>query len=442
MSVAQEILAFSESRDPWQQDLLRRLVTKDEVNEGDLRQVLDLLKAQFALLEGTPPTPVPLSISHFTAPPSGAPSVILNSIGDLANVNRLASSQVLSFAVDGLTIIYGDNGSGKSGFCRLLKKLCRVREGGEEDVRGDVFDGAAGSRKAEATVRFTVSGAETTEIRWTTDSAPPTFLSRVSVFDSKAAALYADQQNRIEFLPHGLDVLTRLAEACDRLVAILDTERVQLEGRIQVALPLVAAGTPTSVFLGRLGKSCTEGDLPPHQAIESACEWTEAHTVGLREAERALIESPETLATGCRNVAQRIQTIEDELLAATLKLDDAAVDLNLQLWRAAQTARDAAVLAAGQVEANSFLPGFGSEPWRLLFKYAREYSTVAYPGEAFPVTWDGSRCLLCQQPLSQEAKDRFAAFDAYLMSIAEANAVQAELARDEARESLDRMSLR
>ena len=43
------------------------------------------------------------------------------------HVNALAPDQRLTLHRVGLTIIYGDNGSGKSGYARILKKVCRAR---------------------------------------------------------------------------------------------------------------------------------------------------------------------------------------------------------------------------------------------------------------------------------------------------------------------------
>jgi ABC-type cobalamin/Fe3+-siderophores transport system ATPase subunit len=53
------------------------------------------------------------------------------------NLNRLAANQQLRFALNGLTVIYGDNGSGKSGYARIAKKLCRSLA--PTDLIGDVF---------------------------------------------------------------------------------------------------------------------------------------------------------------------------------------------------------------------------------------------------------------------------------------------------------------
>src|SRR6266851_586894 len=140
MSIADDILDFSRTRAGWQQDVIRRLFTHVEFTDSHLRSTLAMLKGQYGLYQGAPPTSVPLSRSHIPQQSPGAPSVILNSLGNLINTDRLATGQVLTVGISGLTVVYGDNGSGKSGYCRILKKLCHVREGGEEDIRGNAFD--------------------------------------------------------------------------------------------------------------------------------------------------------------------------------------------------------------------------------------------------------------------------------------------------------------
>ena len=57
--------------------------------------------------------------------------VQLTSMASVFNVNALASDQILNFDQSGLTIIYGGNGSGKSGYSRALKRACRARDQSE-----------------------------------------------------------------------------------------------------------------------------------------------------------------------------------------------------------------------------------------------------------------------------------------------------------------------
>ncbi|CDZ39051.1 Hypothetical protein, partial CDS, partial [Neorhizobium galegae bv. officinalis] len=78
--------------------------------------------------------PVPLTVDHVLHRADGADPVVLGSINDIRSAMQLASGQTLYFAVNGLTIVYGENGSGKSGYCKLLKQICRARRERNDEV--------------------------------------------------------------------------------------------------------------------------------------------------------------------------------------------------------------------------------------------------------------------------------------------------------------------
>lgn len=442
MSVAKEILAFSEGREPWQRDALRRLFTQIDFSAADLAEVVAMVKATRGLVEGAAPTPQPLTDAHIPDRGDDAVPVVLNSIEDVLNANRLATGQKLPFGIKGLTVLYGDNGSGKSGYCRILKKVCRVRQGGEEDIRGNAFDPQSGATPAEATLRFTVGSEPISEIRWKSGQVALQALSRVSVFDAKTATLYADQQNRIEFLPHGLDVLMRLGEVCERIERVIDSEKSKIERALAIPLPALPEGTFSHSLLSKLTATTVPQDIPTEEAIAAACTWTEADAQELEATERHLHSDPLELANKCRLLGQTVARLETDLTTAVALLDDKAIAEIKQATEHADVARAAATAAAKAASGAVPLPGFGSEPWRLLFTYARQYSALAYPGQSFPVTGGDAKCVLCQQPLGAEATERFKIFDKFVQGAAEAYAADGEKTRDTKRDALEGLALR
>lgn len=69
----------------------------------------------------------------------------------------------------------------------------------------------------------------------------------------------------------------------------------------------------------------------------------------------------------------------------------------------------------------------GSETWRTLWNAARAYSTTdAYHGHDFPVVSDGSVCVLCQQTLDDNGKERLRRFEHYMANTTERDAATAE----------------
>jgi len=55
-------------------------------------------------------------------------------IADPEHVNALSSDQPLTLALEGLTITYRDNGTGKSGNARLLKRIAPPPQDGPTRV--------------------------------------------------------------------------------------------------------------------------------------------------------------------------------------------------------------------------------------------------------------------------------------------------------------------
>src|SRR5262245_33713974 len=107
MSVLTELLAFSMDREPWQQDMIRRLYTQAALSAADEDDAFKMLKAHHGLIRGEDaPATNALKTNdtgHCTPAVAGT---ILNSIDKIANCNRLAENQRIDFAIDGITLIY------------------------------------------------------------------------------------------------------------------------------------------------------------------------------------------------------------------------------------------------------------------------------------------------------------------------------------------------
>jgi hypothetical protein len=121
-----DILAWSAKLSPWRQDCLRRLALADELVEQDLTDLLIMVKAAAGLPgDIAPMTAVPFEKAHFGG--GAKHSVVIKGIANVENINRLIPKAGLSFCPNNLTVIYGRNGSGKSGFVRILRTACRTR---------------------------------------------------------------------------------------------------------------------------------------------------------------------------------------------------------------------------------------------------------------------------------------------------------------------------
>ncbi|HFD86295.1 MAG TPA: DNA repair protein, partial [Gammaproteobacteria bacterium] len=144
-------------------------------------------------------------------------------------MNALAEGQTLKFS-PGLTVVYGDNAAGKTGYIRILKSACRAR--GREDILGNVVSGGAPLAPVVA-IKYKVGAEE--DVREWSGQGEDDFISRVSVFDTQCAAVYLTEKTDVAFRPFGLDLFDKLVKACK-------TVRSKLEGE-QRALGSSVLGT-------------------------------------------------------------------------------------------------------------------------------------------------------------------------------------------------------
>jgi len=418
MPVQRDLLEFSSTQEPWLADLIRRAFTQAMITDADINDVEIMLldRHDQSGTQSSACVPIPLCESHL---PVNAVTddghVTLKELCGITNVDRLIPGQNLPFSSEGVTVIYGDNGSGKSGYCRILKHLCRARKDRPEPILGDVL--SPGTKlPATATVKYAIQGVEQEPLAWSDGDPSPATLSRITVFDAKAAPLYADKQSEIEFLPHGLDVLPRVGKALELLAKRFDDKIDALKS--STALPPVTINTSLKAgkFLERLTSGATSR-IPTVQEIETASTWNDACERDLSELQVRIgnLTQPEKIAQELRVAKMAIDGVASDIDAIAVKIDEAALATMSKAISDFRAARDAANLAAaGQFASEPLGRGVGSEPWRNLFEYARQFSALVYPGEKFPAVGPGKHCPLCQQPLEEEASGRLLRFQQFV----------------------------
>lgn len=143
-----DILTWSADLPGWQRDALRLLCGQTKLEPADITALV-------AICKGDNPA-VPLDTSHIRDPAASHAVVSLGALHGLANVNALAPGERLSFGKTGLTVIYGDNGAGKSGYARVLKQLCRARSPKGDAILPNIYAGSGGV--PTASIDFFIGG--------------------------------------------------------------------------------------------------------------------------------------------------------------------------------------------------------------------------------------------------------------------------------------------
>ena len=115
MTILQEILNWSQGLPDWQRDAIARLFENQALSSEDLEDLFALLKAEHGIPDAKARTAQKLSAEQIPVATQSNTHVEVLAIKNLRHVNAIAGNQRLAFGPKGLTVIYGDNGSGKSG---------------------------------------------------------------------------------------------------------------------------------------------------------------------------------------------------------------------------------------------------------------------------------------------------------------------------------------
>lgn len=340
-NVLGQILEWSAGRPAWQRDALRRLVTQGPLSESDLQDLTEICKAAHGLAEKR--SSEPLEKKHIPVRDAALNVVTLASITHHAGVNALAPEQMIGFG-PGLTIVYGGNAAGKSGYTRVLKRACRAR--GAEEILGNVLSGSAPGRPS-ATIQFKVGDREES-FAWTDQEVAQYPLGNVSVFDSHCASVYLTEKTDVAFRPFALDLFDKLSEACESLRVALEKERGSLETTAN--LPTLPEGTAAYDLVSHI-TSLTNPDNVRKLAALSDDE--KVRLKQLRDRIKDLqSDDPQKTARTLNLRAQRL----DGLASHLTKLDKALGTPTLRALFEARDAVEHARNAAQAIRAAAFPP--------------------------------------------------------------------------------------
>ena len=397
-----DILAWSRNCPEWQRDALRRLFINGRLDESDTSDLTCLCKRRG---EGA----TVLTVEDVPDPDVASAPLNLRTIRGVKNVNALKPDEVLSFDKKGLTVIYGDNGAGKSGYARILKQVCRSRAPANQNgILPNIHAETVG--KQQAVIEYTTNGQNRCA-KWTADHTDDTALSIISVFDRNTANVHVENANDVAYTPMPMRVLEQLADICRQVNQRIKQEIQELKRLTPeiIRRPQCREDTAIGKLIAGLGKQTKERDV---RALAT-----------LNDAEKARLATLQgDIGTDSHNKALQIKALKDRLTAFGKKfealqkaVDDEQIVRLMTLYRSYQTARAAADAAAGNLFANEPLPDIGTEVWRALWEAARRYSDErAYPDESFPFTGKDARCVLCQQELSDEAAGRLKRFEDFV----------------------------
>ena len=414
----------------WQRFVLANAVRLGRLTDEQVDQAYSLFLHDNHLGNAPdPPIEVPAAITG--RPASAAPTPIwLARIGDLRAINALPATAELTFSPT-LTVVYGGNGVGKSGFTRILSNVCFSRT--QHPILPNVHDEEPKDDPAASIVIADGSQKETPFFfDGTTEHVD---LKRIAVFDSAVARTHLVEQSPLGFKPAGFDVFPEMARVYAQIASRLmaDMERRNRENTLTNSL--VAPESPVSQFVARLSAGTDVAELR-RLAVFGATE-----TARLEEVQRQIQDLQS------KSVAEATKQLEDakrDIGALQKRLIESAALLTEEKragYRAllADFTDKARLVAAQGAESfkQDFFKGIGTQAWENFLTAARALAQVEH--EDYPRNDD--HCLLCHRPLDEASAALINRFWRFLASEARREAEEASVRLDQSVKTLKALRL-
>lgn len=401
-----KLLKWSSSLESWQQDLLRKIATHEEVGASEYaayaKHIEHTLYGESNLWieeQDDDNTPVyePLSEAHLQSTESGAPEVRLTSLTHVEGANNLKNNSTLEFEQAGLTIIAGKNGSGKSGYTRLIKQLAASRA--PEIIMENAFHPGV-IPKAQLT--YKEGDAEAVTVDWKQGDEPePSPLQRVRVFDSRSATVHVTASNEVAYLPPALLLLADYTQALKNIQKIIHGH-TSLEGYKEKSWPNLARGQGQEIFEA-LGTESAKSLL--EELRELTAQESEELAKLPQRIQQLTASDPAKLAVQAQTRSTQLSTLARNLQSISKVLSDENLELVKGAFAKVTKADEELKAASKEVEGIGKLENVGSNEWRSMWEAASEFHDI-HSDTGFPDLTEGAVCELCQQELSNESKER------------------------------------
>ena len=432
-----ELNAWGRSLADWQRYIISYGVRDGTLTDERMEEAYRLFLRNRGLDNGNEELPhIPNSVTG-RATAEGTP-LTLQAVKSLQNVNAIPEVSQVTFGSQ-LTIIYGHNGAGKSGFSRILSCACFSRS--SPQIIHNIYDDDAPD--APATAQFVVNrGNGPDEAIAFTDGDEHDELRRVSVFDSSVARIHLAEENELGFQPTGFDVFDEAFRAVGLLIQKLDAD-INAKTRPNKFDQLFSDPGPVADKIAALNAKSDKAELRALAAFGDA-EKQRLDEVA-RQEQKLLAKSPVETLKALATAKIDIEALQKKVLGLLSALGNGACEEARGLLDGHKAALLEAVKAGSETVSHPRLDQTGSAHWDDFVLASRKLGQTE--GETYPT--EGDPCLLCHRPLDgpsatlisrmwgfldHEARKAAVAVDEQLnQNVAQLKAIDCALLPDESR---------
>jgi len=414
---------WSESKGLWAQLLVNKITaTQSSLSTEERKEVFNYYLENSGFKFSSPLPQIEISKPSFA---STSKEVVLKEIKEIKGVNKLADDQIMEFSPN-ITVVYGNNGVGKTGYSRVLKA-----QGYSFDNNDEILSNVHQEQTSQsAKINFTSNGSPYT-LDWS-GGRPESDLNAISVFNSDCVNISLSNSRGLLVTPEGFYLFALVSEELSKLNELhrqqYNSYPTELPWRVNLR-----EGTPQKQYIESLSADSsiesleTLGSFSDQQEIALTENESELKKVN-KEALQLKLKSVSLIYSELTEVLNSIKlaesTISKENWLRIIKYNDALTALNNKTH-----------LGIAGIAESYALEEFNTDEFTNFLKSADAYIKILAK-EDYPQN-ENDTCVYCQQDLrSQEAKSLIESYSRILNDTTQRDILTVQRSKDELIESV------
>jgi hypothetical protein len=381
---------WAQTQGDWAELLINKVVTSEsELTTTERQEVYNYFLQSIGLNAGLPKVEI--------GKPNYSPTnkqIELISISEITGVNRLAKNQTIEFSKN-LTIVFGENGTGKTGYSRILKSL-----GFSYDSNNIILSNVYGPVESKsAKLKYKANGVEDS-FQWNGTNQNKE-LENISVFNSSCVQISLSDRQLI-VSPIGFHLFNLVSSELNELAKVHDSKIKSHTISINWIDNLNMV-TPQYAFIQGLS------GLSSEQKLIELSNFTTAQEQVLKDKETELGNLNKTLLeTEVQNMEASILELDiilNHIKSAQGLFSDVQWQLALSIKKQIKELESRTQIGIKDIALKHGIPFYNTDQFKSFITKAEEYIKLIDEPDNSKYPKDGDKCIYCLQPLEKPAFD-------------------------------------
>lgn len=415
------LLEFSNNKPEWLKTLIKEAIdTNGSISETRQNEIFD------NLLNGTHLQEQAVQTAPVQQPTK---KLLFESLTHVSGVNALCENQTIKFSPD-VTVLYGLNGSGKSGYFRVLNNMSG---GVHKEIKPNIYKDGGERKSINVSIKYKLGNSSNT-YNWTNSRTTLPDLNGVKVFDSSYLNGLLQTKNPDETLvyPLGLHLFGYIANILDAYALKLNEQIASEKSNFPIIKTEDLSDPVKSLFNNK-----EDFDITKCKALTEKFSFSDTENNSLTEKENELILLLQNNFQDTINLRTKqnkeLSTFVDKLNSVIRDLKSYGEELvkALTTFEAAKSKNE---IARQRSEVLKNLPKTDTQEWKTFIQAGHNYSALLEQEKP-------QKCPYCHQELKSEAVGIIAAYADFLSDTSEKELNDASKKLSDIRDKIEKLDV-